>query len=58
MRVMEEVVRDETARFCGGPLGTEGEERDGWGAAFPAASDTARERQLRLPSDLASNKLI
>ena len=55
---MEEVVRDETARFCGGPLGTEGEERDGWGAAFPAASDTARERQLRLPSDLASNKLI
>ena len=39
---MEVVVRDETARFCGGPLGTEGE-REGWGAAFTAASDTARE---------------
>ena len=26
---MEVVVRDETARFCGGPLGTEGEEREG-----------------------------
>ena len=40
---MEVVVRDETARFCGGPLGTEGGEREGWGAAFTAASDTARE---------------
>ena len=53
---MEVVVRDETARFCGGPLGTEGEEREGWGAAFTAISDTARGWQLRLPSELASKQ--
>ena len=48
---MEVVVRDETARFCGGPLGTEGGEREGWGAAFTAASDTARELEAAEAAD-------
>ena len=51
---MEVVVRDETARFCGGPLGTEGGEREGWGAAFAVASDTARELEAAEAAKRAS----
>ena len=36
VRVMEVVVRDDTARFCGGPLGTERERgREGRCDALP-----------------------
>lgn len=44
-----------TFSLWGGPLGTETEEKEagrGGGAAFSAASDTAKESELRLPTEL------